>query len=88
MKRQATFKLQDTTVRFNGADLSHVHGPRNVFMAAQADVMMMQEGLHPTMSPSYLPDTVNDTAQLLIKEYGGRMIRPASPLKFDPEVIY
>ena len=44
--------------------------------------------MHPTISAGYLPDIVNGIPDLLIKEYGGKMIRRAKPPKFDPDVVY
>jgi hypothetical protein len=88
MKRVTTFQLRDTVMSFDGDELSHVRGPRSMLVIAQGDVDMMQESAHPKTAFRYLPDRVNDIPELLIKEYGGKMMRRAKAPKFDPDVVY
>jgi hypothetical protein len=57
-------------------------------VAVQGDVALLDEAVHPTITLPYQPDIVNGTVNALVKEYGGKVIRPASKLKFDPEVMY
>lgn len=86
--RMVTFKLRDTTVQYDGQKLKHISGPRNMFVVAQGDCELIQERADPDVEFTYQPDRVNGTADILIKRYGGRMVRPAPALKFDPEAIY
>ena len=87
-KREATFKIGDTTMSYDGNKLTLLRGPRTPFVLAQGDLILINSDCHPKMQVPYLPDKVNDIPRLLIEEYGGQVIRPASTLKFDPNVIY
>ena len=86
--RAVTFKLRDTTVQYDGEKLKHVSGPRNMFVIAQADCELIENGVDPEARFSYQPDPVTDTAEILIKRYDGRMVRPASAQKIVPGRIY
>lgn len=88
MKRAATFQLKDTVMEFDGESMTHVRGPRGMFTVAKSDADMILDGMHPTISGGYFPDRANDIPNLLVKEYGGKVIRPAAKLKFDPKAIY
>lgn len=86
--RAATFKLKDTTVQYDGQELKHISGPRNMFVVAQADCDLIKKRLDPDVQFTYQPDPVNDTAEILIKRYKGQMIRPAAAQKITPDRIY
>lgn len=88
MKRVTTFQLRDTVMSFDGDELSLVRGPRGMFVVAQGDIDLIQKSAHPKTRFQYLPDRVNDIPELLVKEYGGKVIRPAKAEKFDPKAIY
>ena len=88
MKHSTTFQLKDTVVSFDGAKVTHVRGPQGMFVVAREEAELIREGMHPTISAGYLPDIVNGIPELLIKEYGGKMIRRAKAPKFDPDVVY
>lgn len=86
--RAVTFKLRDTTVQYDGEKLKHISGPRNMFVIAQADCELIEKGIDPEARFSYQPDPITDTAEILIKRYEGRMVRPASKQKIVPGRIY
>lgn len=86
--RAVTFKLRDTTVQYDGEKLKHISGPRDMFVVAQADCELIESGVDPEARLSYQPDPITDTANILIKRYDGRMIRPGSKQKIVPGRIY
>lgn len=88
MKRSATFQIGDSVMQYDGANVTLLRGPRGPYVAVQGDVELLQEAIHPTITLPYQPDIVNGTVDALVKEYGGKVIRPASKLKFDPELVY
>ena len=88
MKRSVTFQIGNSVMQYDGADVTLIRGPRGPLVAVQGDAELIKEGMHPTIQLNYQPDVVNGIAEALVKEYKGRIIRPASKLKFDPEVVY
>lgn len=88
MKRIATFQIGDSVMQYDGASVTLLRGPRGPYVAVQGDIELLREAVHPTISLPYQPDIVNGMVDALVKEYGGKVIRPASKLKFDPEVVY
>jgi len=88
MKLATTFQLQDTVVSFDGAKMTHVRGPQSMFVVAREEAELIREGMHPSISAGYLPDIVNGIPELLIREYGGKIIRRSKTPKFDPDVVY
>jgi hypothetical protein len=86
--RTATFKLQNTTLSYDGRQLRHLSGPRNMFVVAQADCEMIQHRIDPDVGFSYQPDPINSVVDILMDRYDGHMIRPASAQKIVEGRIY
>ena len=88
MKRSATFQIGDSVMQYDGANVTLLRGSRGPYVAVQGDVELLHEAVHPTLTLPYQPDIINGTVDALVKEYGGKVIRPASKLNFDPKVVY
>lgn len=86
--RAAIFKVKDTTVKYDGRELTHIKGPRNMFVIAQAECDLIKKRLDPEVQLTYQPDPVNDTAEILIKRYKGQMVRLAAAQKVSPDRVY
>ena len=78
MKRMATFQVGDSVMQYDGASVTLLRGPRGPYVAVQGDIELLHEAIHPTISLPYQPDIVNGMVDALVKEYGGKVIRPVS----------